>query len=121
MGEEYDVVVECTGDANLMVAVAGVTKPNGIVCFAGVTDEGHQVTVASDIARAMVLENRIVFGTVNANRRHYEEAARVLARADESWLGRLVNRRVSLDDWEEAYTRQPDDVKTVIEFPDAAA
>ena len=116
MGEEYDVVVECTGDANLMVAVAGVTKPNGIVCFAGVTDEGHQVTVASDIARAMVLENRIVFGTVNANRRHYEEAARVLARADESWLGRLVNRRVSLDDWKEAYTRRPDDVKTVIEF-----
>ena len=68
-----------------------------------------------------MLENRIVFGTVNANRRHYEEAARVLAQADESWLGRLVNRRVPLDDWEEAYTRQPDDVKTVIEFPDAAA
>jgi 2-desacetyl-2-hydroxyethyl bacteriochlorophyllide A dehydrogenase len=120
-GEEYDVVVECTGDADLMAAVPGVTKPNGIVCFAGVTDEGRQVTVASDIARAMVLENRIVFGTVNANRRHYEEAARVLARTDESWLRRMVNRRVSLDDWEEAYTRQPGDVKTVIEFPDAAA
>lgn len=114
-------MVECTGDADLMAAVPGVTKPNGIVCFAGVTDEGRQVTVASDIARAMVLENRIVFGTVNANRRHYEEAARVLARTDESWLRRMVNRRVSLDDWEEAYTRQPGDVKTVIEFPDAAA
>ncbi len=116
MGEDYDVVVECTGDANLMVAVAGVTKPNGIVCLAGVTDEGHQVTVASDIARAMVLENRIVFGTVNANRRHYEEAARMLARSDQSWLERVVNRRVSLEDWKEAYTPQPDDVKTVIEF-----
>ena len=116
VGEEYDVVVECTGDADLMVAVAGVTKPNGMVCLAGVTDEGHQVTVTSDIARDMVLENRVVFGTVNANRRHYEEAARVLAQADGSWLGRLVNRRVSLDDWKEAYARQPDDVKTVIDF-----
>ena len=113
---QFDVVVECTGDADLMVDVAGVTKPNGIVCLAGVTDEGHRVTVTSDIARGMVLENRIVFGTVNANRRHYEEAARVLAQADESWLGRLVNRRVSLNDWKEAYARQPDDVKTVIEF-----
>jgi len=118
---QFDVIVECTGDADLMVDAAGVAKPNGIVCFAGVTDEGHQVTAASDIARAMVLENRIVFGTVNANRRHYEEAARVLTQADESWLGRLVNRRVPLNEWEKAYTRQPNDVKTVIEFPDAAA
>jgi glucose 1-dehydrogenase len=121
IGEQYDVVLECTGDADLMMAVAGVTKPNGIVCLAGVTDEGHQVTVASDLARGIVLENRTVFGTVNANRRHYEEAARVLGQADRSWLGRLVNRQVSLDDWKEAYTRRPDDVKTVIQFPDAAA
>jgi hypothetical protein len=30
----------------------------------------------------MVLENDVVFGTVNANRRHYEAAAAALARAD---------------------------------------
>ena len=121
IGDQFDVVVECTGDADLMMAVAGVTKPNGIVCLAGVTDEGQQVTVTSDLARDLVLENRTVFGTVNANRRHYEEAALVLAEADQSWLERVVNRRVPLDDWKEAYTRQPDDVKTVIQFPDATA
>ncbi len=116
VGGQYDVVLECTGDADLMMAVPAMTAPNGIVCLAGVTDEGHQVVVNSDLARNLVLENRTIFGTVNSNRRHYEEAARVLAQADQGWLGRVVNRRIKLDDWKEAYNRQPDDVKTVIEF-----
>jgi glucose 1-dehydrogenase len=119
IGEQYDVVLECTGNADLMLAVPAVTGPNGIVCLAGVTDEGQQVVVNSDLARNLVLENRTIFGTVNSNRRHYEEAARVLAQTDPTWLGRMVNRRVPLDDWREAYTHQPDDVKTVIQFPDA--
>ncbi len=119
VGHHYDVVLECTGDADLMLAVSDVTGPSGVVCLAGVTDEGRQVVVNSDLARNLVLENRTIFGTVNSNRRHYEEAARVLAQADPTWLGRVVNRRVPLDDWREAYTHQPDDVKTVIQFPDA--
>ena len=116
IGEQFDVVLECTGDFDLMMAVPAVTGPNGIVCLAGVTDEGHQVVVNSDLARNLVLENRTVFGTVNGNRRHYEEAARVLAHTDQTWLGQVVNRRIPLDDWKEAYTRHPDDVKTVIQF-----
>ena len=117
----FDVVLECTGDADLMMAVARVANPNGIICLAGVADEGREVRASSDLARGLVLENRTVFGSVNANRRHYEEAARVLAEADQSWLGRLVNRRVPLSRFDEAYTREADDVKTVIEFPNAAS
>ena len=47
--------------------------------------------------RTMVLDNDVVFGTVNANRAHYEMAADALARADQAWLGRLITRRVPLD------------------------
>jgi hypothetical protein len=66
--------------------------------------------------KAMVLENDVVFGSVNANRRHYELAADVLAKADPKWLARVVNRRVPLADWKGALTRRPDDVKPVIEL-----
>ena len=110
-----DVVLECTGAPELVSAVMGHTGPNGIVCLTGVTSAGRQM-VTSDLTRELVLENDTVFGTVNANRRHYQEAARVLAETDHSWLDRLINRRVPLDRWEEAYEREPDDVKTVIEF-----
>ena len=66
--------------------------------------------------RTLVLENDVVFGSVNANRRHYEEAAARLAQADPHWLARLVTRRVPLECWSEALHRQPADVKTVIEL-----
>ena len=56
--------------------------------------------------RAIVLENDLVFGSVNANKRHYEAAAEALARADRGWLGRMITRRVPLDRWREALERE---------------
>ena len=44
----------------------------------------------------MVLNNGTVFGSVNANLRHYQMAADALARADRAWLSRLITRRVPL-------------------------
>ena len=66
--------------------------------------------------RTLVLENDVVFGSVNANRRHYEAAASALARADPAWLARLISRRVPLDRWAEALDRRPDDVKVVLDL-----
>jgi threonine dehydrogenase-like Zn-dependent dehydrogenase len=64
----------------------------------------------------MVLNNETVFGTVNANRRHYEMAADALARADRGWLTRLITRRVPVAQWADALQNRPDDIKVVIEF-----
>lgn len=64
----------------------------------------------------MVLENDAVFGSVNANRSHYELAAEALARADRDWLSRLITRRVPLAHWRRAFMREPDDIKVIIDF-----
>ena len=64
----------------------------------------------------MVLENRVVFGTVNANLRHYHAAAKALARADRPWLERIITRRVPLESWREAFEKRANDVKTVLVF-----
>jgi threonine dehydrogenase-like Zn-dependent dehydrogenase len=53
-----------------------------------------------------------------ANRRHYQEAAAALERADRGWLERLITREVPLARWREAYEKQPHDVKTVLAFED---
>jgi threonine dehydrogenase-like Zn-dependent dehydrogenase len=68
------------------------------------------------IDREIVLENDVVFGSVNANRGHYEAAAAALAQADRAWLARLITRRVPLDRWTEAFERRADDVKTILVF-----
>jgi hypothetical protein len=62
------------------------------------------------------LGNRVVFGSVNANRSHYEAAAAGLARADVAWLERLISRRVPLAAWSQGLQRQDGDVKVVIDF-----
>ncbi len=66
--------------------------------------------------RTMVLDNDCVFGSVNANRRHYEMAAQALAHADKNWLRRLITRRVPFARWSEALEHHPGDIKVIIDF-----
>ena len=114
---DADVVIECTGVGQLVFDVMESTATDGIVCLTGVSSGGRSLPVdAGMLNRQMVLGNDVVFGSVNANKRHYEAGARALADADRSWLGRLVTRKVPLSSWKEAYTRQPGDVKTVLSF-----
>ena len=65
----------------------------------------------------MVLQNSVIFGSVNANRHHYELAAKALGQAERDVLADLVTRQVPIERWADAYTRQPDDIKTILSFP----
>ncbi len=68
------------------------------------------------VGRSMVLGNSLIFGTVSAARRHYEQAGEALARADPAWPGGLISRRVPLSSWQEGLTREPGDVKVVVDL-----
>jgi threonine dehydrogenase-like Zn-dependent dehydrogenase len=112
-----DIVIECTGAAEVILETMGSTAADGVVCLAGVSNAGHKVTLDVGLLnRNMVLENNVIFGSVNANRAHWELAAKALAQADKSWLLRLITRRVPLSQWAAAYQRQDGDVKTVLDF-----
>ncbi|MCC2655682.1 MAG: tdh 1 [Panacagrimonas sp.] len=112
-----DVVIECTGASAVVLEAIELTGPLGITCLAGVSSGGHALNLDVGLLnRTMVLENDVVFGTVNANRRHYENAAASLARADATWRSRLITRRVPLWQWRDALRREPGDVKVVIDF-----
>jgi threonine dehydrogenase-like Zn-dependent dehydrogenase len=71
---------------------------------------------ATALNRNMVLHNQVLFGTVNAGRRHWEQAAAALATADPGWLSGLISHRVSLARWTDAFDRQPDDIKVVVDL-----
>ena len=112
-----DIVIECTGAAPVVLDALEHTASAGIVCLAGVSSGGHKLALDLGVLnRQMVLENDVVFGSVNANRRHYELAAEALAQAEPGWLARLITRRVPLERWSEAFERRPDDVKVVLDF-----
>ena len=108
-------MIEATGVGRLVVDAIGATARNGIVCLTGVSSGERSVDLdIGGLNRTMVLENDVVFGSVNANRRHYEDAAAALERADRDWLRALISRRVPLERWQEALERRPDDVKVVV-------
>jgi threonine dehydrogenase-like Zn-dependent dehydrogenase len=112
-----DILIECTGVPEVIRDVLGRTAPDGITCLAGVTGPGHVFDLdIGRLNRALVLDNETVFGSVNANRRHFELAADALARADKKWLAGLITRRVPVEKWEEALQRRPGDIKVVIDF-----
>lgn len=112
-----DIVVEATGAAPVVVDCLGATGAYGITCLTGVSSPGRRVQFdAGAVNREIVLENDVVIGSVNANRRHYAAAAEALAAADQSWLAGLITRRVPLAQWRSAYEPRADDVKTVLEL-----
>jgi threonine dehydrogenase-like Zn-dependent dehydrogenase len=114
---QADIVVECTGASSVIIDAIGRLAPDGICCLAGVSSGGHRIAIDVGLLnRELVLENNVVFGSVNANRRHYEQAAAALARADRVWLARLISRRVGLADWQDAFERRDGDVKVVLDF-----
>jgi glucose 1-dehydrogenase len=112
-----DILMECTGAASVVRDVLGRTAASGIVCLVGVTAPGHDFDIdVGALNRTMVLNNDTVFGSVNANRMHYEMAAESLRRADKSWLNGLITRREPIEQWTQSLERQPDDIKVVVDF-----
>jgi threonine dehydrogenase-like Zn-dependent dehydrogenase len=112
-----DIVIECTGASSVVLDVLDRAAPDGVVCLTGVSSGGHKLPLdVGELNRDMVLQNNVVFGSVNANRRHYAAAADALAKADPKWLARLITRRVPLARWQEAFERRPDDIKVVLDF-----
>jgi glucose 1-dehydrogenase len=116
-----DVVVEATGAGSVVFDAMGHTAPYGIVCLIGVSPAGRPIGVdAGMLNREIVLENDVVVGSVNANLRHYRAAADALAKADLDWLETLISRRVPLANFSQALQPEPDDIKVVLTFSDAA-
>ena len=68
-----DIVFEATGATAVVFPAMRILGPDGVCILSSVT--GGRETIEVDLAtwnREMVLGNRVVFGTVNAGRRHFE-------------------------------------------------
>jgi threonine dehydrogenase-like Zn-dependent dehydrogenase len=120
IGFEPDVVIECTGVGPVINDAIAQVGSGGIVCLTGVGAGGpasDQIT--ADVATDAVLKNKVVVGSVNANKRHWFKGGEALARADRDWLSKLISRRERPENFAHALERKPDDIKVVIQFAEA--
>jgi threonine dehydrogenase-like Zn-dependent dehydrogenase len=116
-----DIVIECTGVGEVVIDATHLAAPGAVVALTGISHservgEAHLDAMNKDL----VLGNKAVFGTVNAARRHYDQAAEALAAADPSWLARLITRRLGVRDWPAALEKRPEDIKIVIDMAEGA-
>jgi threonine dehydrogenase-like Zn-dependent dehydrogenase len=105
--DTFDLVVEAAGDAHVMAQTLSHLRRGGVACVLGL--DGRNQTVQLDgrvLGVDLVLENRVVFGSVNAHRQDWLAGVAALDLARERWqdaLELLFGVRVPLDRFAEAF------------------
>jgi len=117
IGVTPDVVIEATGHGPLVFELADIVAPDAVICLTGISSGTRTFSLGLDaVNKEMVLENTVLFGSVNAGRRHYQQAADALAAAERGWLDRLITRRVPMSGFAGALHKTDDDVKVVVDL-----
>ena len=118
-----DIAIEATGYSPLAFTLLDVVGPNGVVVLTGVSGGDRTAELPVDhLNLETVLKNKVLLGTVNADRANFEAAVRALEEAEQrwpGWLSRLITRRVGLSDYRHALDRSSDEVKVVIDIAPA--
>jgi threonine dehydrogenase-like Zn-dependent dehydrogenase len=94
----FDLMFEATGFSPIVFESMQALAKNGVLVLSSVTGGSRRLEVPADrINLEFVLGNKVMVGTVNANREYFEMGARDLTQAEAQypgWLGRLLTRRV---------------------------
>jgi threonine dehydrogenase-like Zn-dependent dehydrogenase len=94
----FDLVFEATGASSVVFESMLALGKNGVLVLSSVTGGDHMIEVAADrINLEFVLGNKVMVGTVNANREYFEAGVRDMAQAESEypgWLGRLLTHPV---------------------------
>jgi threonine dehydrogenase-like Zn-dependent dehydrogenase len=103
----FDLVIAAVPDAQVMADSLGLLRRSGVACLLGI--DGRNQTVEIDgpvLGVAAILENRVLFGSVNAHRQDWLAGVEALDRARERWpdaLETFVGLRVPLDRFADAF------------------
>jgi threonine dehydrogenase-like Zn-dependent dehydrogenase len=104
----FDLVFEATGASSVVFDSMQALGKNGALVLSSVTGGDRRVEVPADkINLDFVLGNKLMVGTVNANREYFESGVRDLALAEaqyQGWLERLLTHPVKgLDNYQQAF------------------
>jgi threonine dehydrogenase-like Zn-dependent dehydrogenase len=94
----FDIIVEATGYSPLMFEAMKILAKNGILVLSSITGGDRKIEIEADqINLGFVLGNKLCFGTVNANRFHFELAIKDLSQAllqYPGWLSKLLTHAI---------------------------
>jgi threonine dehydrogenase-like Zn-dependent dehydrogenase len=104
----FDIIFEATGYSPVVFESMQALGKNGVLVLSSVTGGDRKIEVPADkINLDFVLGNKVMVGTVNANREYFEMGVKDLAQAEAEypgWLSRLLTHPVKgLENYEKLF------------------
>jgi glucose 1-dehydrogenase len=103
----FDLVIEAAGDAQLMLDALGLLRRNAVGCLLGLDGREQRIAIDGPVVGVdSVIENRVLFGSVNAHREDWHAAVEGLEEIRRRWpdeLDAMVGLRVAPDRFAEAF------------------
>jgi len=106
----FDLIFEATGFSPIAFEAMQALGKNGVLVLSSVTGGDRKVEIPSDrINLEFVLGNKVMVGTVNANREYFETGVRDMAHSEADypgWLARLLTHPVKgLENYAELFDK----------------
>lgn len=106
----FDIIFEATGFSPVVFDSMQALGKNGVLVLSSVTGGDRKIEVPADkINLDFVLGNKVMVGTVNANREYFEMGVKDLAQAEAEypgWLPRLLTHPVKgLENYHELFDK----------------
>jgi threonine dehydrogenase-like Zn-dependent dehydrogenase len=106
----FDIIFEATGFSPVVFESMQALGKNGVLVLSSVTGGDRMIEVPADkINLDFVLGNKVMVGTVNANREYFEMGVKDIAQAEAEypgWLQRLLTHPVKgLENYQELFAK----------------
>lgn len=115
-----DLVLEATGNAKVVFDAMELLAPNGVLCLLSVTGGSTMHEEPIDrINQMLVLGNQVVFGSVNANPRHFAQGVEDFVIIEKQWPGtmsRLLTNRIPWQNFKTWFTERGATIKSTLEI-----
>ena len=115
-----DLIYEAVGGSEFAFDVLQVLGTNGVFVFTGIPAPETRLEIDSDILmRRIVLENLAIVGTVNADKKAFEDAIADLGEFKKRWpetIKKVISGRYDISDHQELLVGKSKGIKNVITF-----
>src|SRR6266446_5250430 len=121
----FDLIFEATGYSPVVFDSLQALGKNGVLVISSVTGGDRKVEVPADkINLNFVLGNKVMVGTVNANREYFEMGVKDMAQAEAEypgWLARLLTHPVKgLENYQELFAKLTNGIGAIKVFCEVA-
>jgi len=115
-----DLIIEATGSARVVFDAMEILGPNGVLCLLSVTGgTGVNEEPIERINQLIVLGNQVVFGSVNANPRHFAMGVKDFVAIEKKWpgvLSKLLTSRIPWDQHKTWFSERGSGIKATLEI-----